>query len=77
MVLIWLKDASADRPLINKLGFSCARCPMGKPEAPKNDATSSGVDLVEQNRMKERRQAVEEYIRSLREFLKRLREKLH
>jgi hypothetical protein len=51
---------------------------MGKPEAPNDDA-ESGADKtsVEQNGMKERRQAIEEYIRSLRDFLKRLRRKLH
>jgi hypothetical protein len=51
---------------------------MGKPEAPKDDAASSADRTsAEQNGMKERRQAIEEYIRSLKEFLKRLREKLH
>lgn len=51
---------------------------MGKPEAPNDDAESSADKTsAEQNGMKERRAAAEEYTSTLREFLKRLREKLH
>jgi hypothetical protein len=51
---------------------------MGKPEAREDDATSRADETSdEQNCIEERRQAIGEYIRSLRDCLKRLREKLH
>lgn len=51
---------------------------MGKPDAPEDKATTGAEKSpLEQPGMKDRRQVIEEYISSLREFLRRLQDRLH